>query len=478
MRTVLAALLLPVLGLAQTLTVTSGALDHQVFQRDAQDRATVTLQGTADGKAVEARVVAKKGGSGWKQIGKVEGTGWTGSINLATGGPYRLELRSGSATAAIDDVLVGDLWILAGQSNMEGVGNLIAVEAPNPLVHSFNQSDRWGIAQEPLHSLPDAVDRVHWRVNPETKQQERLEGEKLAEYIAKRKKGAGLGLPFAVEMLRLTGVPVGLIPCAHGGTSMDQWSPELKDKAGDSLYGATVRRVRVIGGKAKGILWYQGESDANPKEAPVFLTKFEKLVASFREDFGQPDLPFYYVQLGRHVSVSNMGEWNSVQESQRLAESRLGRGGMVAAINTALDDGIHVSTADHKRLGKNFAALACHDLFPNVAACSGVKRGPRPVEAKTAGEGLIRVTYSEVNGALQASGRVWGFTIHTDSGGLFPAIYKAVVDPLDPSAVLLYYGGKLPEGATLHYGAGKDPYCNLEDASQMAAPVFGPMPIL
>jgi len=56
-------------------------------------------------------------------------------------------------------------------------------------------------------------------------------------------------------------------------------------------------------------------------------------------------------------------------------------------------------------------------------------------------------------------------------------IYKARVDPADSSVVLLSIGGKLPEGAKLHYGYGKDPYCNLRDAADMAAPVFGPMTI-
>lgn len=480
MRT-LALFLLPLCGFAQTLAITSGPSDHQVLQRDVQDRAAVELRGTASaaaaGKPVEARVVARKGGSGWKQIGAVEGSEWRGTVTLSTGGPYRLEVRAAGAQTAVQDILVGDLWILAGQSNMEGVGDLVNVEPPQELVHSFDQTDHWSVAEEPLHRLPDAVDRIHWRRNPQTKEPERLEGEALQEFIAKRKKGAGLGLPFAVEMLKRTGVPIGLIPCGHGGTSMDQWDPALKGQGGDSLYGATLRRFKVIGGHVKGILWYQGESDANPKAAPEFLTKFEKLVASFREDFGQPDLPFYYVQLGRHVSSSNVAEWNSVQESQRLAESRLGRAGMVAAIATALDDGIHVSTGDQKGLGRGMAAIACHDLFPSVPACASVKRGPRPLSAKLAGEGLIRVAYSDVNGSLQAPDRLWGFSLHNAAGELFPAIYRAEIDPQDGSAVLLHFGSKLPEGATLHYGAGKDPYCNLSDAAGTAAPVFGPMRI-
>ena len=53
------------------------------------------------------------------------------------------------------------------------------------------------------------------------KEPERLSGERLETYVLNRKKGAGMGLPFAVEMVNRTNIPVGLIPCAHGGTSME-----------------------------------------------------------------------------------------------------------------------------------------------------------------------------------------------------------------------------------------------------------------
>jgi sialate O-acetylesterase len=339
-------------------------------------------------------------------------------------------------------------------------------------VNSFDQSDVWLNAKEPLHSLPDSVDRVHWRKNAQG-QLVRLEGEARNQWLANRKKGAGLGLPFAVEMVRRTGVPVGLVPCAHGGTSMDQWNPALKDKGGDSLYGATVRRFKVVGGKVTGILWYQGESEASPVAAPLFQDKFEKMVAAFRSDFGQPELAFYYVQIGRHINATNIDPWNFVQEAQRKAETNLTRFGMVAAIDVELDDGIHVSTQDQKRVGKRLANLAIRDLFPKVPS---PKRGPRFVSARFA-EGVVKVAFSDVNAKLRADGRISGFTIHNSKNEPVPAIFKARVDPSDGSTILLYIGGKLPEGATLRYGYTRDPYCNLRDEADMGVPVFGPAPI-
>ena len=459
---------------SQDLNVTSGISDNQVLQRSAGGSASIQLGGSssADSKNIEARVT-KKGsalkGLNWHSIGKIDSGKWTGSLaSVPTGGPYNIELRvAGKKTAdsVIKNVLVGDLWLLAGQSNMEDVGDLVDVEPPNDLVHSFDQTDKWDIAKEPLHRLVDAADRVHWRANAQ-RVPEKLVGADLEKYIASRKKGAGLGLPFAVQMVRRTGVPIGLLPCAHGGTSMDQWSPGLKERGGDSLYGATIRRVNLAGGKVTGILWYQGESDATPKAAPEFLGKFERMVAAFRADFGQPDLPFYSVQIGRHVNYTNQNEWNSVQNDQIKSETTIPHSAMAVSVDSVLDDAIHVSTQDQKKIGRRLADLASH----------AHKNGPRFAGLKQEGA-VLRVSFTGVNGKLRADGRISGFSIHSAKGDMLPLIYKVKFDPTDPSSVLLSIGGTIPPGAVLRYGAGRDPYCNLDDEKGMGMPVFGPVEI-
>src|SRR5207248_2230420 len=232
---------------AQDIKITSGVTDERFLQRNRQRTPDLHLTGSVTGKKtkgkpIEARTTAATNvlsSFDWVECGKVQKQNWTADLlGIPTGGPYRIELRmqGGTSVAAVDNILVGDLWVLAGQSNMEGVGDLIDVQQPDPMVHSFDLADHWGIAEEPLHTLVSAVDRVHWRNNDQG-EPERWTGTRLQRYIEERRKGAGLGLPFAVEMFKRTGIPVGLIPCAHGGTSMEQWSPSLKDREGDSLYG-------------------------------------------------------------------------------------------------------------------------------------------------------------------------------------------------------------------------------------------------
>ncbi|MBI5282007.1 MAG: sialate O-acetylesterase [Candidatus Solibacter usitatus] len=475
---------------AQPLQVTKGAADYQVFQRGPGNSASVKLEGTVaglppaapvKGKAkpaapvalgVEARVIAggmTVAGFDWKEAGKTNGVSWTAEIaNLPTGGPYRLDLRvaGSAAVTTISDLLVGDLYILAGQSNMEGVGNLENTPLPSALVNSLDMTDTWVAAADPLHRLPDSTDAVHWRRNAQG-QAERLTGDALRQWIANRKKGAGVGLPFALEMVRRTGVPVGLIPCAHGGTSMAQWDPQLKDKGGDSLYGGTLRRFRLAGGKVKGILWYQGESDAGPKTVGIFEEKLRGLIQAFRDDFNQPDLPFYQVQIGRHVAMASPVEWNRVQDLQLKVESGLPNVFMTGCTDCQLDDGIHVGTDDFRLLAVRLANLAT----------GSTRKGPRPVSAKVVKGNVVVVEFAEVNGKLVHEGRLNGFSIHDASGAPQPLVFRQRVSTSNPNAVELLFGGKLPEGATVQHGYGRDPYLNLRDEAGMPAPVFGPLPI-
>jgi sialate O-acetylesterase len=453
------------------LAAISGMSDDQVYQRGDRDQAQVRLTGTASAAAhsVEARVLRQYyalPGLDWTRVAEPRSGQWEGSLSLPTGGPYRVEFRwldgAGKTieSASRSGVLVGDLWILAGQSNMQGVGNLTDVEPPNGQVHMFDMSDNWRLAEEPLHSLADAVDSVHWRGKP------RLTGAEAADAARRRTKGAGLGLPFATAMLRFTGVPVGLVPCAHGGTSMEQWSPGLRDQGGASLYGAMVRRHQTVGGRVKGVLWYQGEAEANPKRLPAYAERMKALVQSIRTDFRQPDLPFYYVQIGRVIRLGDPDPWNAVQDLQQKLEAEIPHTGMVAGIDLALDDLIHVGTPGLKVLGLRLAQLATGRTL----------RGPRIVSARIEGPDRrrIRVTFRDVNGRLVSPGRPTGFSLQIPADAKDPQHFNTL---LEGDSVVLLVQSDVPGGTTLWYGRGLDPYANLTDEKNMALPVTGPVPI-
>jgi len=463
-------LLLAAMGSLAAQTIT-GMADEQVYQRDATGRAEIRLSGTAPAaaEAVEARILRQfydVEGLDWTRLADSRAGRWEGKLAISTGGPYRVEFRwrdrAGKTLAAEAraGVLVGDLWILAGQSNMQGVGNLQDVEPSHGQVHMFDMSDNWRLAEEPLHSPGDAVDSFHWRGKP------RLTGAEAASAARRRVKGAGLGLPFAANMVRFTGVPVGLVPCAHGGTSMEQWSPSLRDQAGASLYGAMVRRHKAVGGRVTGVLWYQGEAEANSKAVPHYQERMKALVSAIRTDFAQPDLPFYYAQIARVIRAGDPAGWNAVQDIQRSLETEIPNLGMVAGVDLGLDDGIHIGTPGLKVLGLRLANLAA----------GKAQRGPRiaAVRFEDSVRLRIRVEFSDVNGRLVSRGRPAGFSLQVPEGARQILHFNTI---LDGNSILLLLNGEAPQGTMLWYGRGLDPYANIMDEKNMALPVSGPIAI-
>ncbi len=481
----------------------------RVYQRNDEGFADIPIivdtEGTSETLIGAGLVLGENLGShaGVYREGKI--------THVPTGGPYTLHVnfqgekgadgsRGSVRSILIGPIYVGDLWVLAGQSNMEGVGNLTDVTPASDRVFALGMDGKWVTAEEPLHWLVDSPDSVH--SGDPADRAARSEAQHKT-----RTKGAGLGLPFAAVLSSMTGVPIGLVVCAHGGTSMAQWDPAKKGEEGKSLYGSMLRQIKLAGGKVRGVLWYQGESDANPEASKVYPKVFADFIAAVRGDLGQPELPFYFVQIGRFVYGADPKPWNAVQDAERLIPDRVANTAVVASVDLELDDLIHVGTPGLKRLGTRLARIALREIFNQTGATTptldrvnkradhtlvlkfkGVNRtlaepassSGRNIPGGSLSAALNGPTYPpSVNQSLQGlwpARHIAGFSIRKEDGTEIPLIFDAGVGKSNDTVELKLIGD-IPAGAFLWYGYGLNPYCNLTDSLDMAAPVFGPIPL-
>jgi len=449
-----------------------GLLSNQVLQRNRRGLASATITGetTQLGK-VTATI---RGLRGWKakKVGVAKRGKFSAQLNgLPVGGPYRIEFCCGVESVVVDGVRVGDVWLLAGQSNMQGIGDLATALRRAPGVFACTMGGVWGVAQEPIHLLEESPDPVHTTrtVSPE-------EAAKLRQHA---NSGAGPALSFAAEVFRRTGVPQGLIPCAHGGTSLTQWSPALKHEAGKSLYGSMLRAWRATSQPVAGLLWYQGESDANDKDAAVYTKRFAHFVRAVRRDLQQPQLPVLTVQIGRVVNdiASRACAWNSVQEQQRQMPEKIARVGVVPAVDLPLCDPIHLSGDGQRRLGIRLARLASRlvhgdrkELPPPQIICARRVRESIPQTP----ESLYEIRCANVVGGLRGPAD-HAVTLVDANHKIVEGVFRV---RLEGDRLLVHvWTACLKPGLRFMYGHGCNPSALVTDGRDLALPVAGPLKI-
>lgn len=446
------------------MLIESGLFPHQVLQRAGDGRCDQPIAGTcaAAGPVLATVRCGRRTVLAGTTVGQARAGRFTARLRcLPAGGPYRIELAVGGCRLLIDDVLVGDVWLLAGQSNMQGIGLLAeATSKPHRAVRCHYPDDRWALAVEPLHRLWEAVDAVHHQLGA---------GEPRAT-------GAGPGLPFALAMRRRTGVPQGLIACAHGGTFMAQWDAALADQGGASLYGALLRRLRRDGGGCAGLVWYQGENETIGEPWKVYTAAMTAWVAALRRNLRAPHLPVAMVQLGRHVDAGGQESWNGMQEQQRRLPERIRHLAVVPSIDLALDDPIHIGGRAQAALGERLAeAMQVLRDGPGRDRAAPISVGPIAVE-DVRGNGFLslRVRFAHLRGGLVSAGPALGFSLatpgRTDGDGV------ARVELEGDSALIHTTRTKVTlPGSLLWYGHGRDSRCTVGDRAGRSLPVFGPL---
>ena len=430
---ILAAAILTTAAATAEVRLAAVFSDHAVLQRE---RPLPVWGQASPGERVRVR------------LGTVEAEGTAGAdgkwrVTLpaqpASRDPMELT-ATGTNTVTVRDILVGDVWLCSGQSNMEwGLHGCDVPEdiraADHPGIRHFRTGYQFAV--EPQADVQGA-----WQVcTPGT----------AGGFSA-------VGYHFAKRIHREAGVPVGLLTNAVGGTNIELWmsqetlmgTPVLEpyaaqmraslddyrrelaavlgpleawtarsraaQQAGQPIplppafpehpFGERRHRPRCVtlhnGHVAplvpmalRGVLWYQGENNA---DAQLYLEKKAAMVADWRKWFGDPELPFYFVQLAAWQAPNEDpagGEWGLIRDVQRRCLS-IPRTGMACAID--IGDAADIHPKNKADVGERLALWALRDVHGRKDL---VVSGPLLKEVVRE-DGRLRLRFDHTGGGLMA----------------------------------------------------------------------------
>jgi sialate O-acetylesterase len=446
----------------------------------------------------------------------VEFAGQTVSTKAGADGHWRVELKPleaskepraltvrGSNTLEFPNVLVGEVWLCSGQSNMEWIVEKSAefdrekADANQPLIRHF---------KVPRKHLPFPTTEVEasWVVcTPET----------VGQFTA-------AGYFFARELVRELDVPVGLINSSFGGTRIEPWlSPEAAQSAaalpdlaaqarkassatpegkpayenylGNVETWLTAAKAAVASGTAfpappeepwitgneqqltrlhngmiaplipyalRGALWYQGESNAG--DPARYLEKMKTLVDGWREAWGLPEMPFYLVQLAafqnNRLNPDVADNWARLREQQIKAVS-LPHFGVAVAIDIGAGENIH---PDNKQdVGKRLARWALTKTYGRGGPTSGPVFRSSRVE-----NGKFVIDFDHADGGLIFALKKGLAPVQPEDGAKLAWITVAGADrKFEPAEAaidgsrLVVWSDKVPEPVAVRYAFTQNP---------------------
>lgn len=332
--------------------------DFKIIQRNNDGFAKVTFAKDTDTEPdhnVVVRVIREDDNSvivPWTLAERTD-KGFKAELTVPAGGLYRAEAKDiaeeynpkynfyewAPLVAEVNHFGVGDVFIVAGQSNMSAYGRDSAYDPPELGVHTFNNRGEWCIATHPLNCC----------VAPIFCNNDSCSGTSPA-------------LSFGRMMHRRLNVPIGLVCAAQGGAPLRHFYPEMKD--GGILFEALMKKLEDVG-SVKGVIWYQGCAEGSSmEEALQYLENFAGMVAYWRERLG--DIPFVTVQINRHTEsgpLKALRPWGIVREAQRQAALVIKDVYTVPAIDLYTTDGIHNSSGCNVIIGERMAKAMLKGVY-------------------------------------------------------------------------------------------------------------------
>jgi len=432
--------------------IETGPADWQIIQQGSGGLGKIELAGRwvadVDG-GVEVRLVWQDTAVpvtarlDWRPARKAWHGRWKATLaDVPAGGLYRLETRfrpKGHAAgewAPRGDMRhflgVGDLWVIAGQSNSAGYGRGPFFDPPELGIHMLRNSETWALATHPMNESTDTAHPVNREgSNP----------------------GHSPYVHFARLLKQQLGHPIGLLPVALGGSPLSAWNPTEPGPSG--LFENMVHCVELAGGKVRGILWYQGESDAGGQNALTYADRFTAAVKAWRKALTSRSLPVVTVQLNRvygsEANAQANRDWTILREAQRQAAGTLPNVAIVPSFDLPLSDAIHTSPAGNMLLAERMARAA-------LAVACGRKvdfRAPEIQSAKPSADGSeIVLRFEPVTSRMDCIDQSANCFMVEDADGAVPI--TKVVYPQD-ATVRLALARPPGEQAVVHGACGTNP---------------------
>lgn len=329
-----------------------------------QRNASASIWGTATANA-SVKIAPSWTGTTYTATAGTDGK-WTATIATPdAGGPYEMTLSDGE-TLTLTDIMIGEVWLCSGQSNMEmpmkGFKAQPVENAYNDILTCRDPQLRFFTVKRNSQFQP--VDTVSgtWR---------EAEPASLRDFSA-------TAYYFGHALRNVLDVPVGLIVAAWGGSACEAWMtadwlrafpdakiPVTKDdiksknRTPTVLYNGMLHPL--IGIAMRGVIWYQGED--NVPRYSTYADMLSTMIGGWRSEWGIGDFPFYYCQIAPFDYPSIGKDYNSalLREQQAKVEVSTPNTGMAVLMDTGLENGIH--PRKKRQAGERLAMLALRNTY-------------------------------------------------------------------------------------------------------------------
>lgn len=399
---------------------------------------------------------------------------------MKAGGPYQLQVSGGKGeTIKLGNIKVGDVWICAGQSNMnfmlaadeDGAAEIATLD--NDAIREFRTNMPAGVFN------PENKDHSQWIL---------AKGEKANTFSA-------VAYYFAKQLQAKENIPVGIIVMACGNTRAEAWTDmgflksytDLKpllsyweNKKEDT--NITVNHIPgkfyndvvapVIPFAVKGVVWYQGESNTLPdnsrrtisERTAEYKTLLNALISNWRAAWKNPALPFYIVQLPNYSDASGDLHWAAIRQAQLETMKEMPHVGMAVTIDLGNAQDIHPT--NKKQVGERLALWAFEKVYNRkMSVASGpviksikIKGGKAILDFDYKGKGLV----SKNNDSL------WGFEI---ADAAKPGVFIPATAMLKGGKLIVSADG-IKHPVSVRYAWADDPEISLYNKEGLPASPF------